>query len=194
MQRCPQVPRRRTRSTARPAPDRPTARRSCRCCRRVPAASGPAAAPPSGHRAPHRHASRSPRPAASFGDAASCLARRPRPPMTRLEIAAGTPGISASACCDNRLAGDRAQRRLLRRLPHDRVAAHQRRASRSTPRPRREIERRDHADRPQRMPLLGQPMAGPLAGDRLAVQLPAQARRRSRRCRSSPALRRALPA
>ena len=68
-----------------------------------------------------------------------------------------------------------AERRLLRRLPDDRVAADQR--EHRVPRPDRdgEIERGDHADRAQRMPLLHQPMAGPLAGDRQAVELPGEA-------------------
>ena len=37
------------------------------------------------------------------------------------------------------------------------------------------VERRDDADRAERMPLLHQAMAGPLAGDRQAVELPAEA-------------------
>ena len=75
---------------------------------------------------------------------------------------------------DNALTGDRTQRRFLRRLPDDRIAADQR--DHGVPRPDRhgEIKSRDHTDRPERMPLFGQPMTGTLAGDRQAIELPAQ--------------------
>ena len=76
---------------------------------------------------------------------------------------------------DDGVRGQGRQRRLGRRLPDDRVAADQ--ADHGVPRPDGdgEIERGDDADRPERMPLLHQAMAGPLAGDRQAVELPAQA-------------------
>ena len=76
---------------------------------------------------------------------------------------------------DQRLAGQRGQRRQLRRLPHHGVAAHQR--DRGVPRPHRdrEVERGDDADDAERMPGLHQPVPGPLGGDGLAVQLPRQA-------------------
>ena len=75
------------------------------------------------------------------------------------------------------LAGERGQRRLLRRLPHHRVAAHQR--EREVPRPDRdrEVERADHADRPERMPGLHHAVARPLRRDRQAVELARQADR-----------------
>ena len=89
-------------------------------------------------------------------------------------------------------APDRGQRRLLRGLPHDRVAAHQR--EHGVPRPDRdgEVERGDDADRPERMPL------SPSCGDRgvrrrsSGRKAVATGRRRSRRCRSFPAPRPAL--
>ena len=63
------------------------------------------------------------------------------------------------------LAGQRTQRRFLRRLPHQRIAAHQR--QRRVPRPHRhgKIEGGDDADHTQRMPLLHHAMLGPLAGN-----------------------------
>ena len=73
-----------------------------------------------------------------------------------------------------RLAGQRGQRRQLRRLPHHGVAADQR--DRGIPRPHRdrEVERGDDADDAERMPGLHQPVPRPFGGDRPAVQLPRQ--------------------
>ena len=73
------------------------------------------------------------------------------------------------------LHGDGRERRGLGGLPDDRIAAH--RGNRRVPRPHghRKIERRDHADGPQRMPLLHHPVARALGGDRQAVELPRQA-------------------
>ena len=75
------------------------------------------------------------------------------------------------------LHGDRGERRRLRRLPDDRIAAD--RGERGVPRPDRdrEIERGDHADRPERMPLLHHPVARPLGRERQTVELPRQADR-----------------
>ena len=72
------------------------------------------------------------------------------------------------------LAGQRGQRRELRRLPHQGVAADQR--DRGIPRPHRdrEVERSDDADDAERMPGLHQPVPRTLGGDRAAVQLPRQ--------------------
>ena len=73
-----------------------------------------------------------------------------------------------------RLAGQRGQRRELRRLPHQGVAADQR--DRGIPRPHRDgkVECGDDADDTERMPGLHQPVAGTLGGDGLAVQLARQ--------------------
>ena len=62
------------------------------------------------------------------------------------------------------LHGDGAQRRILRRLPHDRIAAHA--GDGGIPRPDgdRKIEGGDHADDAQRMPLLEHAMRRPLRG------------------------------
>ena len=76
---------------------------------------------------------------------------------------------------DQRLAGDRRQRRQLGGLPDHGVTAHQRDGG--VPRPHRdgEVERGDDADDAERMPRLHQPVARPLGGDGAAVQLPRQA-------------------
>ncbi|KGS35373.1 hypothetical protein X945_5803 [Burkholderia pseudomallei ABCPW 107] len=76
-----------------------------------------------------------------------------------------------------RVARDRGERRLLGRLPDDRIAAHER--ERRVPRPHgdREVERGDHAAHAERMPGFHHPVAGALGRDRQAVKLPRQADR-----------------
>ena len=106
-------------------------------------------------------------------DAASALPTS-APPTTRLKFRQACPASSAITLLHECLTRDRTQRRLLRRLPHDRVAAHQTDHRVPSPNGDWKVERRDDADRPERMPILGQPMAGPLAGDRLAIKLPAK--------------------
>ncbi|MCY1353219.1 hypothetical protein D9M69_395540 [compost metagenome] len=71
--------------------------------------------------------------------------------------------------------GQRAQRRLLRRLPQHAVAAHQR--QRRVPRPHRhrEIEGRDHAAQAVRVPGLAHRVLRALRGDGQPVQLARQA-------------------
>ncbi len=93
--------------------------------------------------------------------------------MSRAQIG-GCADVGGRAF-DQRLAGDGGQRRQLGRLPHDGVAADQR--DRGVPRPHRdgEVEGGDDADDAERMPRLHQPVARPLGGDGLAVQLPGQA-------------------
>ena len=66
------------------------------------------------------------------------------------EVARSRPArraMSAITSLHECLAGDRRERRFLRRLPDDRVAAHE--AEHRVPRPHgdRKVERRDHADR-----------------------------------------------
>ena len=75
---------------------------------------------------------------------------------------------------EQRVRGQRRERCQLARLPDDRVAAHQ--GERGVPRPHRdgEVERGDHADRADRVPLLHQPVAGAFRRDRQPVQLAAQ--------------------
>src|SRR5215210_3136511 len=70
---------------------------------------------------------------------------------------------------DNILTSNRAQRRLFRRFPHDRVATYQ--TNHRVPRPDcdRKVKRGDYADWPERVPVLGQPMAGSLTRNRFAV-------------------------
>ena len=71
--------------------------------------------------------------------------------------------------------GQRAEGRLLRGLPGHRVAAGQRDHRVPGPDGGREVERRDHADRSERVPLLHHPVGGTLAGDRQAVELAREA-------------------
>ena len=78
---------------------------------------------------------------------------------------------------DQRLAGQRGQRRQLRRLPHHGVAAYQRDRGVPGPHRDREVEGGDHADHPERMPRLHQPVAGPLGGDGAPVELAGQPHR-----------------
>ena len=88
---------------------------------------------------------------------------------------AGRRADAAGGLGDQRLAGQRGEQRLLRRLPHDRVAADE--GERGVPRPHRdrEVEGADDADDPERVPLLHHPVAGPLGGDGQPVQLARQA-------------------
>ncbi len=81
------------------------------------------------------------------------------------------------ARCGDRMHRERGQRRLLGRLPHHRVAAHQR--QRRVPRPHRdrEVEGRDHAAHAQRMPGFHHPVLGALGGQREAVELAREADR-----------------
>ena len=131
--------------------------------------------------------------AARRGSSTSVLAdvarRRPRPGCR----SAGAPTSAAARSQQMRWHGERGERRLLGRLPDHRVAADQR--ERRVPRPDRdrEVERGDDADGAERMPRLhhaGGPAARRRSSGRRAG---ATGRRRSRRCRSSPAPRRAPP-
>ena len=118
--------------------------------------------------------------------------RRRRP--TRLTSPGGTSGISASTSMHNRVAGQRGQRRLFRRLPDHRVAADQREHRVPGPDGDGKIERRDHADR-ARADAIAPSADAPAARWRSSGRKAAgSGRRRSRRCRSSPALRPATPA
>src|SRR4029078_12508295 len=75
---------------------------------------------------------------------------------------------------DERLQRNRAEWRFFGRLPDDRVAANE--ADHSVPGPHGhgKIECRYHADWTQRMPIFGQAMSGPLAGDRSTKKLTAE--------------------
>ena len=76
---------------------------------------------------------------------------------------------------EQRLAGERRERGLLRRLPHHRIAADD--GERRVPRPDRDrkVEGGDHADGTQRMPCLGHAVAGAFRCDGQAVELARQA-------------------
>ena len=72
------------------------------------------------------------------------------------------------------VAGHGRQRRLVRRLPQHRVAGDEGQGGVPRPHGDGEVERRDHGARAHRVPRLHQAVAGPLAGDRQAVQLAGQ--------------------
>ena len=74
-----------------------------------------------------------------------------------------------------RVAGQRGERRLVGRLPDHRVAGDEGEGGVPRPHGDGEVERRDDGARAHRVPRLHQPVAGPLAGDRQAVQLPGEA-------------------
>lgn len=83
------------------------------------------------------------------------------------------PG-TACGFLEQRLHGYRGDGRLLRRLPHHRVAGDE--GEHGVPRPHRdrEVEGRDHGDDSEWVPLLHHPVAGPLGGDGVAVELAGQ--------------------
>ena len=88
--------------------------------------------------------------------------------------AAGSPELDGGLL-EQRIARQCGQRRLVRRLPQHRVAGDEGEGGVPRPHRNREVERRDHGARAHRMPRLHQAVAGPLAGDREAVQLARQA-------------------
>ena len=95
------------------------------------------------------------------------------PPMQRLKTPSQPLALATSlTMCCTAIGG---QRRLRRRLPDHRVAADRRDHGVPGPDGDREIERRDDADRSQRLPLLDHAVPRPFAGDRQAVQLARQA-------------------
>ena len=192
VQRCPRCPRPKTRSPARPIPGRPTARRSM------------ALLPPSS-------SSERPSRAATVWATARPIGTQPVAEISGSRRSA-SQGLAHVRTADHQaaharrhecqfgrrfleqcLASQRRERRFLRRLPHHGVAAHQRDHRVPRPHGHGKIERRDHAHRPQRVPLLHHAMAGPLAWRSCGRKVAGSAPRQSRRCRSSPALRRGLP-
>src|SRR5262249_28211743 len=76
---------------------------------------------------------------------------------------------------EERLTRGGRERRLLRRLPNDRVTAYDREAKVPSPDGHRKVERADHADDAERMPRLGHPVAGSLGCDRESVKLAREA-------------------
>ena len=122
---------------------------------------------------------------ATRGSSTSCSPTVRSPSSEPVHVArARRPRRRPGRAACRRPRGD--QRSELRRLPDDGVAADQ--GDGGVPRPHggREVEGGDHADDAERVPGLGEPVAGTLGGDRPPVQLAGQTRRRSRRCRSSP--------
>ena len=89
-----------------------------------------------------------------------------------LEEAVGDVAESVGGATEERGRCDGRERRPLRGLPDHGIAADER--ERGVPAPDRdgEIERADDGDRSERVPRLGEAMAGTLGGDRLAVELP----------------------
>ena len=88
-------------------------------------------------------------------------------------VGCGSSGLreACAGSAEERLTGERGERRLLRRLPHHRVAAHG--SEREVPGPDRDrkVERADHANRAERMPCLGHAMPRTLRRDRQSVEL-----------------------
>ena len=112
------------------------------------------------------------------------------PPSTQLAEPGRARRPGAAACSEQRLAGQRGEQRLLRRLPHHRVAADE--GQRGVPRPDRdrEVERADDADDAERVPLLHHPVARAARRRSSGRTAAGTARPRGRRCRSSPGPRR----
>ena len=127
-------------------------------------------------RGPSR-SSRSPRPAATLGwsTRASPISR---PPISTAERPSGAVPPSAlkraQRAFEQRLRGERGQRRLLRRLPDDAVAADQRERGIPCPDRDREIERRDDAGDAERMPALHHAMLATFGRDGQAIELAGQ--------------------
>ena len=110
----------------------------------------------------HRHRSgRGNQRHAWIGD--ESLADFAAPPITTCEIAGGCTDV-VGGVARNRLAGERGERRLLRRLPHHRVAADQRDAAFHAQTATGKLNAEMTPTGPERMPLLHQAVAGPLAG------------------------------
>ena len=185
--RCPW---RRRRWRAAPDRGRPRARRSRRCCRRArggrgrsaPASLGPTARPIAVEPV-----------AETSGDLRVVDQRLADVAAADQHARRGLPARRRTGACARSTSGlrrERRERRLLRRLPDHGVAADER--QRRVPRPHRdrEVEGRDDAARRRadaRSPSSGGRRARWRWSGRRAG---ATGRRRSRRCRSSPALRR----
>ena len=92
-----------------------------------------------------------------------------------LQQVLGCSAEAAHGLAPELLAGERRQRRLLRRLPHDRVAADDGEGEVPRPHGDREVEGADDADHAERMPGLHHAVARPLRGDGEAVELAREA-------------------
>ena len=195
VQRWPAVPTAREDDRrAAPGRGRPRAPRSWRCCRRARAAAAEALRRPRRRPRGPCGSSRWPRPAARAGRRPAPR-RRSRPPID--DLRAGRPAhrrTARSARSNSAWQASARERRLLRRLPDHRVAADQ--GERRVPGPDRdrEVEGGDDADHAERVPGLAS-CGGPGARRRWSGRRAgATGRPRSRRCRSSPALRPGPPA
>ncbi|MCY1225701.1 hypothetical protein D9M72_379050 [compost metagenome] len=98
-------------------------------------------------------------------------------PQQQAEQAFGRVAEAFDGALRDGVHGQRGERRLLGRLPHHRIAAHQR--ERRVPRPHGhgKVEGRDHAAHAQRMPGFHHPVLGALGGQREAVELAREADR-----------------
>ena len=132
-----------------------------RCCRRARAAIGQAAAATVCATARPMRVEPVAEISGTFSRCRQRLADVCASPMTtaRQRIRRRPSGISRDDFLHDVVTRDRGQRRLLRRLPDDRVAADQREHRVPRPDRDREIERVITPDRPQRMPLLHHAMA-----------------------------------
>ena len=98
-----------------------------------------------------------------------------RAPIATCSRSAGASAEAGDRLVEDRLTGERADRRLVGRLPDHRVAADD--GEREVPRPGRDrkIEGGDDADRPERVPGLHHAVTRPLGGDGQAIKLARQA-------------------
>ncbi len=110
------------------------------------------------------------------GSSTSCSPTS-RPPWTSWTRPSGASPNRSQRAAHERHDGFGGERRLLARLPDDRIAADQRQRRIPGPDRDREVEGADDQHRPERMPLLHHPVVGPLAGDGQAVELARQADR-----------------
>ena len=176
MQRCPAVPTARTRPRAPPGRGRRSAPTIIALLPPSSSSGRPSRAATSGASALPIAVEPVAETSGRRGSSASCRARS-APPITTSNRPVRSVAERRAARCEERLAGERGERRALARLPHDRIAAHERERRVPAHTATGKLKARDHADGPERVPLLEHPVARALGGDREAVELARQADR-----------------
>ena len=96
---------------------------------------------------------------------------RSAPPITTESSPSGRVTEGRCGAQEERLAGERGERRALARLPDHGIAAHQRERGVPAPHGDREVEGRDDGDGTERMPGLQHAMPGALGRDRAPEEL-----------------------